>query len=74
MSQALIALLRSQLSALQITDNTKPDESGAGPVPMDIDVLPLASFKEASLPPKKRASYRVVSSKRPCSINDSIEF
>ncbi|KAI9006285.1 hypothetical protein CLU79DRAFT_840890 [Phycomyces nitens] len=72
--QAHLTALDSQLAALQISDNTKPAEGGVDPAPMVADIIPLSSFNEACLPPRKRASYRFLSFEKPASLNSSTKL
>ncbi|KAI9006287.1 hypothetical protein CLU79DRAFT_840892 [Phycomyces nitens] len=69
--QALLTVLGAQIAALQISDDVEPAEIGVNPPPKATEATPLTALNEASLPPRKRASYRVVSLERPCLLNGS---
>ncbi|KAI9006284.1 hypothetical protein CLU79DRAFT_840889 [Phycomyces nitens] len=63
--QLLLAAISDKIANLQISEPYKSGEcNGHGPTPMT-GVEPADSLSEASLPPKKRRSYRVVSLKKP---------
>ncbi|KAI9006286.1 hypothetical protein CLU79DRAFT_840891 [Phycomyces nitens] len=63
--QTTLAALGDKIANLQISDDANPGESGSHlPTPMTgVEFTNLVN--EASLPPKKRGSYRVVSLESP---------